>query len=353
MKIKAAHFGDGTIGQVGGQSNGRQGGSLDDDGSGQAHGSDGIRHRHPGSRRSRWSKSPAAASATPISAIITTACAPSMSCRSASGMRSAATSSKPAPMCSGTPTARSSFPPSFPAAVAMPACAASRRSARNQKMPGNDIHGGFATHIIVPARGLCVVDEHRLAAAEIDLADLSVIADAVTTPYQAVVQAGVSKGDLVVVNGIGGVGGYCAQIAAAMGGVVIAIDVERREARRHRQAVRRAHAQRQDHDAARHQGGDPGLRQAAQYAPERVDHFRMLRLESRAGDRLQPDQSRRDARRRRLHHGQGRGAAVEPDGLPRARARQLGLPARALSRRAWSLCSMAASRSVRSSRSIR
>jgi len=95
----------------------------------------------------------------------------------------------------------------------------------NQKMPGNDIQGGFATHIIVPARGLCVVDEHRLAAAEIDLADLSVIADAVTTPYQAVVQAGVSKGDLVVVNGIGGVGGYCAQIAAAMGGVVIAIDV--------------------------------------------------------------------------------------------------------------------------------
>jgi len=95
----------------------------------------------------------------------------------------------------------------------------------NQKMPGNDIHGGFATHIIVPARGLCVVDEHRLQAAGIDLADLSVIADAVTTPYQAVVQAGVAKGDLVIVNGIGGVGGYCAQIAAAVGGVVVAIDV--------------------------------------------------------------------------------------------------------------------------------
>lgn len=95
----------------------------------------------------------------------------------------------------------------------------------HQKMPGNDIHGGFATHIIVPARGLCVVDEHRLQAAGIDLADLSVVADAVTTPYQAVVQAGVSKGDLVIVNGIGGVGGYCAQIAAALGGVVIAIDV--------------------------------------------------------------------------------------------------------------------------------
>ena len=95
----------------------------------------------------------------------------------------------------------------------------------NQKMPGNDIHGGFATHIIVPARGLCVVDEHRLAAAGIELADLSVIADAVTTPYQAVVQAGVTTGDLVVVNGVGGVGGYAAQIAAALGGIVVAIDV--------------------------------------------------------------------------------------------------------------------------------
>jgi 6-hydroxycyclohex-1-ene-1-carbonyl-CoA dehydrogenase len=47
----------------------------------------------------------------------------------------------------------------------------------------------------------------------------------VTTPYQAVVQAGVSAGDLVIVNGVGGVGGYAAQIAAAFGGVVVAIDV--------------------------------------------------------------------------------------------------------------------------------
>jgi 6-hydroxycyclohex-1-ene-1-carbonyl-CoA dehydrogenase len=95
----------------------------------------------------------------------------------------------------------------------------------NQKMPGNDIHGGFATHIIVPAHGLCVVDEHRLAAAGLELADLSVIADAVTTPYQAVVQAGVGPGDLVIVNGVGGVGGYAVQIAAALGGIVVALDI--------------------------------------------------------------------------------------------------------------------------------
>jgi 6-hydroxycyclohex-1-ene-1-carbonyl-CoA dehydrogenase len=96
----------------------------------------------------------------------------------------------------------------------------------NQKMPGNDIHGGFATHIVVPARGLCLVDEKRLAGAGIELSDLSVIADAVTTPYQAVKQAGVGRGDLVIVNGVGGVGGYAVQIANALGGSVVAVDVQ-------------------------------------------------------------------------------------------------------------------------------
>jgi 6-hydroxycyclohex-1-ene-1-carbonyl-CoA dehydrogenase len=33
---------------------------------------------------------------------------------------------------------------------------------RKQKMPGNDIQGGFASHIVVPGRGLCEVDEARL-----------------------------------------------------------------------------------------------------------------------------------------------------------------------------------------------
>ena len=94
-----------------------------------------------------------------------------------------------------------------------------------QKMPGNDIQGGFASHITVPAGGLCEVDLERLKGAGLDLADVSVLADAITTPYQAVVQAGVSKGDLVIVNGVGGVGGYAVQIAAAMGATVVAIDV--------------------------------------------------------------------------------------------------------------------------------
>ncbi len=96
---------------------------------------------------------------------------------------------------------------------------------RAQKMPGNDIEGGFASHITVPARGLCPVDVESLANVGLSLADVSVVADALTTPYQAAVQAGVSQGDLVIVNGTGGVGCYAVQVAAAMGATVIAIDV--------------------------------------------------------------------------------------------------------------------------------
>jgi len=96
---------------------------------------------------------------------------------------------------------------------------------RAQKMPGNDIEGGFASHITVPSRGLCPVDTDRLASVGLTLADVSVVADALTTPYQAAVQAGVGEGDLVIVNGTGGVGGYAVQVAAAMGATVVAIDV--------------------------------------------------------------------------------------------------------------------------------
>lgn len=97
---------------------------------------------------------------------------------------------------------------------------------RAQVMPGNDIQGGFASHIVVPARGLCAVDEQRLAAAGLQLADVSVVADAVTTPYQAVTQAGVEPGDVAIVIGVGGVGGYAVQIANAFGASVVAIDVD-------------------------------------------------------------------------------------------------------------------------------
>jgi 6-hydroxycyclohex-1-ene-1-carbonyl-CoA dehydrogenase len=97
---------------------------------------------------------------------------------------------------------------------------------RNQKMPGNDIHGGFASHIVVPARGLCEVRQADLDRAGLELADVAVVADALSTPYQAVQRAGIEPGTLAVVIGAGGVGGYCVQVAAAMGAHVVAIDVD-------------------------------------------------------------------------------------------------------------------------------
>jgi 6-hydroxycyclohex-1-ene-1-carbonyl-CoA dehydrogenase len=100
---------------------------------------------------------------------------------------------------------------------------------RTQKMPGNDIQGGFASHIVVPARGLCPVDEARLAKAGLSLAQVSIVADALTTPYQAVRRAGVTPGDLAVVIGAGGVGGYCVQVARAFGAQVVAVDVDARK----------------------------------------------------------------------------------------------------------------------------
>jgi len=70
------------------------------------------------------------------------------------------------------------------------------------------------------------VDETRLHAAGLGLADVSVIADAVTTPYQAIIQADVQPGDLAIVIGVGGVGGYAVQIASAMGANVVAVDID-------------------------------------------------------------------------------------------------------------------------------
>ncbi|HSQ61014.1 MAG TPA: 6-hydroxycyclohex-1-ene-1-carbonyl-CoA dehydrogenase [Acidobacteriota bacterium] len=102
-------------------------------------------------------------------------------------------------------------------------CRAGRGNAcRRQKMPGNDMDGGFADSIAVPARGLCPVDRRD----GYDLAELSVIADAVTTPYQAAVRSGLRPGDLAIVVGAGGVGGYAVQVAAALGARVVALDVD-------------------------------------------------------------------------------------------------------------------------------
>ncbi len=105
-----------------------------------------------------------------------------------------------------------------------PFCRAGRGNAcLRQKMPGNDCDGGFATHVVVPAQPLVSVDD---APASVHRAELAVVADAVSTAYQALRRAEVREGDAVFVIGAGGVGGYAVQIARALGARVIAIDVD-------------------------------------------------------------------------------------------------------------------------------
>jgi 6-hydroxycyclohex-1-ene-1-carbonyl-CoA dehydrogenase len=103
---------------------------------------------------------------------------------------------------------------------------------KKQIMPGNDVQGGFASHVIVPARGLCVVNAPGALAGRLlgqsgcTLAELSVIADAVSTPYQAICRSGLGEGDLALVVGLGGVGGFAVQIAKAMGAHVVGFDLD-------------------------------------------------------------------------------------------------------------------------------
>jgi len=106
------------------------------------------------------------------------------------------------------------------------ACGADRPTiCRKQFMPGNHGHGGFATHVTVPSYGLCPVPEELPSG--LSLALVSVVADAVTTPLEAIRRSGLSAGDVAVFVGAGGVGGFGVQIAAALGAAVVAIDVDR------------------------------------------------------------------------------------------------------------------------------
>jgi 6-hydroxycyclohex-1-ene-1-carbonyl-CoA dehydrogenase len=108
-----------------------------------------------------------------------------------------------------------------------PICAAGRGNrCLAQKMPGNSLatYGGFSSHIPVPAADLCLVEDRG----DVSLERLAVLADAITTPYQAATRADLQPGDRVVVVGAaGGVGTYVVQLAKAFGaGTVIGIDVD-------------------------------------------------------------------------------------------------------------------------------
>jgi len=91
----------------------------------------------------------------------------------------------------------------------------------NWLMLGNHIDGAYAEYIKVPARNAYPLPQ------EIRPEDGCIIADAVSTPFHAVKnRSGLQPGDVAAVFGCGGLGMNCVQIAAAMGGHVIAIDFD-------------------------------------------------------------------------------------------------------------------------------
>lgn len=111
----------------------------------------------------------------------------------------------------------------IPAVVTCGTCAMCRRGRENicesMRMFGNHVDGAFAEYVVAPTKDLIPVPDG------IDLEDVSIVADAVSTPYHAVVNRGqVKPGDTVVVWGCGGVGMNAVQIAAALGARVFAVD---------------------------------------------------------------------------------------------------------------------------------
>ncbi|MBM2847738.1 MAG: hypothetical protein HW418_680 [Anaerolineales bacterium] len=85
---------------------------------------------------------------------------------------------------------------------------------------GSSVDGAYAEYIVSLAHAAIPLP------AEIPLVEGAIIADATTTPFHAVVNRGrVKPGDAVVVFGCGGIGLNCVQIAAAVGGQVVAVDI--------------------------------------------------------------------------------------------------------------------------------
>ncbi len=104
-------------------------------------------------------------------------------------------------------------------------CSSGRGNAcPEQQMPGNDVDGGFASHMLARASTLIPLSAFPQG---FELWKLAPVADAVSTAYQAVRRSGLQAGDVAAVVGAGGVGGFTVQIAAALGAHVFALDVRK------------------------------------------------------------------------------------------------------------------------------
>ncbi len=112
----------------------------------------------------------------------------------------------------------------LPAVLSCGSCEACRRGRENLcergVMLGNHVDGGYAEYVTAPAKDVFPLPP------EIPLVEGAIIADALTTPYHAVVHRGrVRPGDGVVVVGCGGIGLNLVQMAAAVGARVVAVDL--------------------------------------------------------------------------------------------------------------------------------
>ena len=86
---------------------------------------------------------------------------------------------------------------------------------------GIERDGGFATHVLAPARNACPLPE------AISWEAGAIIPGAMAAPYRALRHlAGVAAGEWVAVLGAGGLGLHALQLVRALGGRAIAIDVE-------------------------------------------------------------------------------------------------------------------------------
>jgi alcohol dehydrogenase, propanol-preferring len=116
----------------------------------------------------------------------------------------------------------------IPAVLTCGRCVFCRQGRENicadMKMLGNHFDGAYAEYVAVPSKDLLDLPP------SIPLAEASIIADALSTPFHAVKnRANVRPGDVVVVFGCGGVGINAVQLAALCGGYVIAVDVNERK----------------------------------------------------------------------------------------------------------------------------
>lgn len=86
---------------------------------------------------------------------------------------------------------------------------------------GVNIPGGYAEYVVIPARNLAAIPDG------LDFAQASMVANAIGTPYHALVaRMGLRPGDRLVVTGAGGgVGLHAVQLGSLFGASVMAVDL--------------------------------------------------------------------------------------------------------------------------------